>query len=158
MQTDIHQEVKSRRDRLAEVSKEIEALSEERMTLKKELNALELAEKILFQTIDGPNDTGEQDEEDSRTFTNVIDITRLGFRDAIRHVLKGHPEGMRPRDVTFKLKENNYPYEASTDMNIRVSNELYRMKKAGFVEKNTFNSSYRLRPQSRTQGMFNENH
>ena len=59
----------------------------------------------------------------------------VGFRDAVREILRDVGKGMRPRDVTLELKKRNFPYTAKTDMNVRVSNELHRMVNSNQIRK-----------------------
>lgn len=58
-----------------------------------------------------------------------------GFRDAIMAVLRAHPSGIRPVQVADVLKNKGFESSGTTDLDVRVGNELYRLHKNGRVER-----------------------
>lgn len=62
---------------------------------------------------------------------------QLGFREAIRTVLREARRGMKPAEVTDELRRRGWESDAAqkTSLSTRVSNDLFRMKRAGKVRK-----------------------
>jgi len=58
-----------------------------------------------------------------------------GFRGQIRDVLRESQKGLRPSDVTKKLKEKRVPYTGKTDLNVRVCNDLNKMFRNGSIKR-----------------------
>jgi hypothetical protein len=59
----------------------------------------------------------------------------IGFRDQIRNVLRESAKGLRPSDITKKLKEKRIPYTGKTDLNVRVCNDLNKMFRSGNLKR-----------------------
>ena len=71
-----------------------------------------------------------------------VRVSTPGFRDAVRTILLGAPEPLRPPEVARKLEAMNYPYTLKTPIATRIANELNRMSKTGLVEK--IDQAYRV--------------
>lgn len=60
----------------------------------------------------------------------------MGFREAMRTIMKNSGRGLRPRDIIREMERSDFDYTASTDLSKRISNELYSLKKAGNIHSN----------------------
>jgi hypothetical protein len=71
----------------------------------------------------------------------------IGFRQALRSVLAGHPEGQRPHSITEALKEGGSPL-AANKLRTRVYVELAKLTENGELEKIEGEEGirYRIRP------------
>ena len=69
----------------------------------------------------------------------------MGFRDAMRAVMKNSARGLRPRDIARELRNSDFEYTAAVAIGTRVSNELYSLKRSGEIRR-TQGGYYRLAP------------
>jgi hypothetical protein len=59
-----------------------------------------------------------------------------GFRATIREVLRDHPQGLMPRQVTDRLEALGFkPPKGATNLAVRVGAELWKMKETGQLRK-----------------------
>lgn len=96
-------------ERIYSVDNQIEALTNERKDLARQLDAF----KTLIQAGD-PQETPSS-------------LADLGFRDAVRTLLRDADSGLTTREIREQLIERGYIYTAETPLPIRVSNEMRRM-------------------------------
>lgn len=138
----IFSELKKRKSRLMQIGEQLDKLKAEMHEIENEVDALEATARILFkhsevqETLDIDGSRAEQDRK--RYFT------RLGFRDAIRFAIDNSEKGMLPREIKQFFKKYDYPYKANTEIGLRISNELNKMKKAEMLEHDTENGRYTL--------------
>lgn len=59
----------------------------------------------------------------------------LGLRAAIRGVLSTVSGGMKPREVTLRLKATGFRPSGKGDLGLRVNGELWRMHRNGLLRK-----------------------
>lgn len=151
----ILQELKSRMDRLERLNEEMRKMSSEVMELTEIVEALQMTVDTLYsddshqEQLDMPNvdtDTAVFIYDSAAHLgeaTESPDIKKMGFRDAMRHILGNGKTGKRPRDIKKVMLDLKYPYTATTELGLRISNELNRMKKANMVKK-TASGLYKL--------------
>ncbi len=128
------------KDQLVEVNAELEMVNieyndiqERAETLVKKRDALQILINDLPDNVKEQGQESEEDDVDSASVNINTDVaqaySRLGIRDAIRLTLHNASTGLRPKDVTKTLKNYGYQSSGSTDMSIRVANEMGRMKR-----------------------------
>jgi hypothetical protein len=55
----------------------------------------------------------------------------MGLREALRAVLREHPKGLKPKEVTERLVSGRFPTHGDrSKLGVRVSSELHRMTRA----------------------------
>jgi hypothetical protein len=79
---------------------------------------------------------GNSKSEDSRQGDFMLILKGMGFRDAMRAVMRDSGRGLRPKDIAQALRRSDFEYTATVNISTRVSNELYNLKKAGHVKRN----------------------
>src|SRR3984893_13869050 len=62
-------------------------------------------------------------------------VEPTGFRELIRIVLRESHKGLKPREIAQAMLKHGLAYNASTDLNTRVSNDLRRLIQSGSVRK-----------------------
>ena len=66
----------------------------------------------------------------------AISVAGLGFRDAVRAILRESDNtGFTTREIRELLKVCGYVYKAETPISIRISNEVRRMAQQGMMVK-----------------------
>ena len=62
-------------------------------------------------------------------------LAKLGFRDAVREILRDAPRGFSTGEIRKQLLSRGYVYTAGTPFPVRISNEMRRMKQQGMMDK-----------------------
>ncbi len=74
-------------------------------------------------------------EEPSNESPQFISVAGMGFRDAVRALLRAASYGLTTGEIREHLLASGYIYEAATPLPIRISNEMRRMKEQGIMIK-----------------------
>jgi len=146
--------IKALREALPEIQKELQAAKNRAEKAQNKLNLLVQEEDYILKLLEIH---GYGETESATPGTGELELKeprpRLltpGFRDAVRSILLGAPEPLRPPEVARKLEAINFQYNGSTTLAQRVGSELSRMYSAGLVEK--IDLAYRL-PSKTGEGM-----
>lgn len=123
--------------------KELRRLTAERDHVEEKIKAVSERVRSWRVILDSTNGSGERGPARRPPATGAAEGAAeqpqgVGLRAAIREILSAAPGGLRPRDVTARLKARNFslPGTTNTTLAVRVGAELWKMKQIGQLRKN----------------------
>ncbi|HTB66462.1 MAG TPA: hypothetical protein VK727_09550 [Steroidobacteraceae bacterium] len=120
----VNAQVSEDRAKLADVIKRQEALAAERRALEWKIAKLS-GEDIPPNAIERPL---------ARTPAEILaGSPSTGFRDVLRKVVRESDNGLKPKQAAELIRASGFNYTASTDLSVRVSNELRQLARNGTV-------------------------
>ena len=123
-------ELRAKQARRETVEKEKIQLTEEASQLDQQIGSIRV---LLASSTQGLPNAGTSTTQEPPKGHDEAGTEAPGLRDAIRIALGESPFGLRPFQVTLRLKEMGFRPGGKAELGTRVSNELWRMAKNGLI-------------------------
>lgn len=129
---EVQQYLSNEKDRLnsklGDISAQIHSLENERAIITNKLRA-------LSELLEDTTETVSFLDSDEISSSNISRFQNIGIREAVLSIVNEHPNGIDTPKIANILKKGGMPEAGSTNMETRVSNELYKLFKTDRIRK-----------------------
>lgn len=122
---------------VASARAQVESIGNQIEQMKAQREAMKLKAEALAALLSKHKIPSEAPTPDAPPVPPIDDnsVKGLGFREAIRKILKDADHGLRTGDIADELLQRGFEYSASTKLSTRISNDLSKMIQSQMVRK-----------------------